>query len=145
MSNQDKWDNIIQLDEELLHGGIILSEWTTYLVKDADIAYCSNANLSSILTCQAAIESHLRYDYYNSDEVKKWGFYRLIEESSLPKMLKEDLHGLRNYRNKWVHVNNPQNDEDLLNRPNYHEEELEVISKKSIRLVREVLYRNPWV
>lgn len=70
MKEQDKWDYIIDLDEELLLGGVILSEWTTYLAKDAEIAFCNVANLSSILACQAAIESHLRFDYFDSKESK---------------------------------------------------------------------------
>ena len=72
MTEQDKWDYINDLDEELLQGGVILSEWTTFLVKDAEMAFCVGANLASILACQAAIESHLRFDYFNSTESKNW-------------------------------------------------------------------------
>lgn len=30
MTEEQKWDYINQLDEELLRGGVILSEWTTF-------------------------------------------------------------------------------------------------------------------
>lgn len=133
MTEEDKWTYIINLDEELLKGGVILSEWTTFLVKDAESAFCADANLSSILSCQAAIESHLRYEYFDPKESKRWGFYDLIEKSSLPTDLKTELHELRKFRNKWVHVENPFDDSDLLKRPAYHEQELAQFAKKSIR------------
>ena len=133
MTEQEKWNYIIELDEELLLGGVILSEWTTFLAKDAETA------------CQAAIESHLRFDYFNAKESKGWGFYKLIEESTLSADLKSDLHELRKFRNKWVHVENPSNDSDLLNRPEYHEIELMQVAKKSIRTMLKTLYNNLWI
>lgn len=145
MTEQERWQYIINLDEELLKGGIILSEWTTFLAKDAETAFCSNANLSSILACQAAIESHLRYEYFNAKESKGWGFYKLIEKSSLEKSLKSELHDLRKFRNRWVHVEDPSDDSDLLSRPEYHEDELMQFAKKSICTMLKVLYSNQWV
>lgn len=78
MTEEEKWDYINQLDEEFLLGGVILSEWTSFLVRDAEIAFCSGANLSSILACQAAVESHLRFDYFDPIKSKGWGFYIMI-------------------------------------------------------------------
>jgi len=145
MTEQEKWAYILDLDEDLLQGGVILSEWTTFLVKDAETAFCSNANLASILTCQAAIECHLRFEYFDTQESKRWGFYQLIENSSLSNELKTELHELRVFRNKWVHVKDPENDSDLLEKPKYHEEELAQIAKKSIRLMLKTLYNEPWI
>ena len=145
MTVQERWDYIINLDEELLKGGVILSEWTTFLVKDAETAFCSNANLSAILACQAAIESHLRYEYFDAKESKRWGFYQLIEKSSLNNDLKTELHELRIFRNKWMHVEDPSDDSDLLSRPEYHENELMQFSKKSIRTMLKTLYVNQWI
>lgn len=145
MTEQEKWDYIINLDEELLKGGVMLSEWTTFLAKDAEIAFCSNANLSAILACQAAIESHLRYEYFDPNESKGWGFYQLIEKSYLDDELKAELHELRKFRNKWVHVEDPANDSALLSRPEYHENELGQFAKKSIRIMLKTLYGNQWV
>ena len=34
MTEEDKWTYIVNLDEELLKGGVILSEWTTFLAKE---------------------------------------------------------------------------------------------------------------
>lgn len=145
MSEKEKWDYVIELDEELMRGGVILSEWTAFIVRDAETAFCSGANLSAILACQAAIESHLRFDYFDPMQTKGWGFYQLIENNDLDNALKQDLHELRKYRNKWVHVNDPHDDNDLLERPEYYENELENVAKKAIRTMLKTLYSNPWV
>lgn len=145
MTEEEKWDYINDLDEELLQGGVVLSEWTTFLAKDAETAYCASANLAAILACQAAIESHLKFDHFDSDISKTWGFFQLIENSTLPIDLKIALHELRRYRNKWVHVRDPANDSDLLDRPEYHESELEEVAKKSIKVMLQVLYNNPFI
>lgn len=145
MTKEEKWDYINQLDEELLLGGVILSEWTTFLVRDAEIAFCSGANLSSILACQAAVESHLRFDYFDPTKSKGWSFYSLIEKSEFEIEVKSELHELRKFRNKWVHVNDPTNDQDLLERPDFYENELEEFSKKAIKTMLKVLYSNPFI
>jgi hypothetical protein len=143
LDEEDKWDYINQLDAELLLGGVVLSEWTIFLAKDSETAYCSGAYLSSILSSQAAIESHLRYDYFNSAETKGWSFFELIEKSDLDYNLKNELHTLRKYRNKWIHVNDPSVDLDLLERPKYYENELADFSRMTIKTMLKILYRNP--
>lgn len=145
MTEQEKWDYILKLDEQLLKGDVILSEWTNFLAKDAEIAFCCGANLSSILACQAAIESHLRYDYFEINESKGWGFFLLIENSSLDIDLKTELHELRKFRNKWVHVANPTDDAELLERPEYHEEELQKLAGKAVAMMLKTLYSNQGV
>jgi hypothetical protein len=145
MTEEQKWDYILQLDEELLLGGVMLSEWTTFLAKDAETAFCSGAYLSSILSSQAAIESHLRYDHFDPAKTKGWTFYNLIEQAQLDRGLKADLHELRKYRNKWVHVNDPSDDNDLLSRPDYFEKELADFAKTTIRTMLKTLYNNPFI
>ena len=141
--NRDERDAyIFQLDEELLKGGVILSEWSTFLVRDADEAFCAGADLATILVAQAAIESHLRYEYFPTG---KKGFYDLIEQSPLTVELKADLHRLRKYRNRWVHVNDPHDDSDLMRRPDYYENELETMAQLAIKALREVIYLEQWL
>jgi hypothetical protein len=41
----------------------------------------------------------------------------LIERSSLKPALKQELHELRKFRNRWVHVSEPWDHDDLLNDP----------------------------
>jgi len=145
MNSEEKWDYINKLDEELLLGGVILSEWSTFLIRDADEAFCSGANLAAILVSQAAIESHLRYEYVNNPATTKLSFYTLIEQSPIPDDLKVDLHTLRKYRNKWVHVNDPSQDTDLLKRPEYYEKELEQMALLAVRALRQVIYLEQWL
>ncbi|MEH2159856.1 MAG: hypothetical protein V7K38_02170 [Nostoc sp.] len=145
MTEEEKWDYINTLDEQLLLGGVILSEWSTFLAKDAEIAFCSGANLAAILVAQSAIESHLRYEYFDSVATKGWGLYRLLENAPLPVDLKDDLHKLRQFRNKWVHVEDPTQDEDLLEKPEYHEAELEQMAKLAIKSMLRVFYMEQWV
>lgn len=145
MTEQQRWQFIIELDEELLKGGVILSEWTAFLVRDVETAFCAEAYLSAILTCQAAIEAHLRYDYFDAKESKGWGFYQLIEKATLNDDLKRELHEIRKFRNKWVHVEDPSEDSDLLARPEYHNEELMRVATKSVRTMLKTLYTNQFV
>ena len=145
MTEKQKWEYINRLDEELLLGGVVLSEWTTFLAKDAEIAFCSGAYLSSILASQAAIESHLRYEYFSDNNTKKWSLFNLIENSQLDKNLKSELHDLRVYRNKWVHVNEVEEDSQLLEKPEYFEAELLETSKKATKSMLRVLYSNQLV
>ena len=140
MDEQAKWEYINKLDEELLIGNIILSEWSTFLIRDAETAFCKGANLAAILVAVAGIESHLRFEYYRDPSEKKHHLYDLIENAPVPHELKEDLHKLRQYRNKWVHVEDPNDDEELLNKPEYIEEELEDMAQFAIRLLLQTIY-----
>ena len=145
MNEQKKWNYINTLEDELLLGGVILSEWSTFLAKDAELAFCSGANLAAILAAQAAIESHLRYEYFDTVQTKGWGLYRLLENTRLPVDLKNSLHKLRQFRNRWVHVEDPTQDDHLLKKPEYYEEELEKMAKLAIKSMLRVLSMEQWV
>jgi len=145
MTEQEKWDYINAIDEELLRGGVIISEWSIFLVKDAELAFCSGDNLGAILAAQAAVESHLRYEYFDPVETRGWGLYRLLEHAPLPIDLKDDLHKLRQFRNRWVHVENPSQDDELLEKPEYHEAELEKMATLAIRSMLRRIYSEQWV
>ena len=140
MTEQEKWDYINRLEEELLLGGVVISEWSIFLAKDAELAFCSGASLAAILAAQAAIESHLRYEYFDPVQTKGWGLYRLLENVQLPLSLKSNLHKLRQFRNQWVHVEDPAYDSDLLDKPEYYSAELEEMAKLAIESMLKVLY-----
>lgn len=144
MNRNERDAYIFQLDVDLLKGGVILSEWSTFLVRDADEAFCAGADLATILVAQAAIESHLRYEYSHLQS-SNGGFYNLIEQSPLSDELKAALHRLRKYRNRWVHVNDPHDDSDLMRRPEYYENELETMALLAIKALREVIYLEQWL
>lgn len=145
MTQEERQQYINKLDEELFLGGTMLSEWSTLLIRDADTAFCYGANLSTILVAQAAIESHLRFEYVHAKESRKASFYSIIENAPIPDELKANLHKLRIYRNKWIHVNDPYEDEELLDNPEYFENELEEMATFAIRALREVIYLDQFV
>ncbi len=141
MTEDEKWEYLVELDEKLLQGGVILSEWATYLIKDADLAFVGGAHLASIITSIAGVETHRRGEVDSS----KQRLVDLIEQSDLEYDLKQELQLLRKYRNKWVHVADPWDDEALLDFPEKHEAELEEMDKRRISALRRTIYTNPWI
>jgi hypothetical protein len=137
--NIDRQEYLLQLEGELLEGDVMLSEWSTLLARDADKAFHSGADLATVLMSQAAIECHLRYEYFDGAH-RKLGFYELIEQSPVPSELKAVLHKIRKYRNRWVHVNDPHDDQDLLIRPEYYENELEEMAFVAVKAMMQVIY-----
>lgn len=138
---QEKSLFLLNLDETLLKGSAIISEWAIFLIRNADISFISGANLSAIITSLAAIETHLRTE----DGLENKQFVDLITSSNLSKSLKKELHDLRKYRNKWVHVSSPSDDEILLNSSDAMEAELEFIARRSLECLRRVIYSNQGV
>lgn len=141
MTEEEKWQYLVDLDERLLKGGAILSEWATFLIKDADLAFVSGANLASIITGLAGAETHLR----GEGGEKNRRFVDLIDQANLEEDLKRELHILRRYRNKWVHVADPWEDGSLLEFPEKHEAELEEMARRCAIALRRTIYANPWI
>jgi len=69
----------------------------------------------------------------------------LIDGASIDAGLKHDLHALRKYRNKWVHVDDPWDDTALLEDPEVTEHELEQMAIFAARALRRTIYENQWV
>ena len=126
---------LLDIQDDVLKGGICVQDWTTFQLENAYISYCAGANLSCIVMCQATIESFMRDDEQLSDR----SFYDLIENSSYNQDMKEKLHTLRKYRNKWTHINE-QNNEFLID-----EKELEELALFSYRLALEVFHYYPFI
>lgn len=142
MDVNERWDHLAALDEELLKGGVMLSEWCTFIVREADTAFANGAHLASILTAVAGIETYLRSEY---PEGPREGLAKLIDRAIIDPELKADLHELRRYRNKWVHVNAPWDDEVILEQPEKMNEELESMAFFAVRQLRRTIYENPWI
>jgi hypothetical protein len=132
------------LHEELLLGGVILSEWSVFLARDAEIAYVNGAFLSSLLASMAGIECHLRFEQ-GPQPSRPRSLYDLVEISALPTDLRAELHRLRRYRNRWVHVNEPENDMELIAAPVKAEAEIEVMARDAFTALLRVLYLDQWV
>jgi hypothetical protein len=141
-SEQERWEFISTLDEEYLKGGVIISEWCIFIVRSADEAFGAGAFLASILTAVAGIETHLRSE---CDHNARRTFSQLIDECGLDQAKIEELHVLRRYRNRWVHVNDPWDDVSLIDEPEKHERELEDMAIFAARLLRKTIYSNQWV
>ena len=142
MNEDERWELLITLDEELLKGGVILSEWCSFIVRETDTAFVKGAHLASILTAVSAIETYLRSEYSVTGKER---LIDLINQSNINTELKADLHSLRKYRNKWVHIDEPWNDASLLERPEETEQELERMAFFATRALRSTIYDNQWV
>nr|WP_281720033.1 hypothetical protein [Nitrosomonas nitrosa] len=142
MNQAERWAQIVALDEELLKGGIILSEWCSFTIREADVAFASGAHPASILTVVSGIETYMRSEY---SVTGKEPLAELINRSGIDANLKDDLHDLRRSRNKWVHVDEPWDDERLLERTEETEYELERMALFAARTLRRTIYENPWV
>lgn len=133
---EDRWNYLVSLDEELLLGNVVLSEWAAFVVREADTAFALGADLASILTAVSAIETHLRAEYgNNSDRLSQ-----LIDRAAVDEELRNDLHDLRRYRNRWVHVDSPDQDSEVLESPERFEGELAFEAERAARLLRRTLY-----
>ena len=141
MSEQAKREALLlQLDTDLLRGGVVLSEWCARLVRESDIAFVAGAYLAALLTAMAAIETFLR-----SEALSRKRLMDLVAESELDRALVSTLHELRIYRNKWVHVDDPWDDESLLQRPGEIDRELESRAFAAVKALRQVVYSDPWI
>ena len=126
-----------QIEDEVLRGGICLEDWTSFQLENAYISFCAGADLSCILMCQAAIESFLRRD----EHISSRSFYDVIEKCSLSKKLKDRLHHLRQYRNKWMHIDDSPSDNAMV----IDNIELEEMAIFSYRLTLEVFHYYPFI
>lgn len=140
MSEDEKWDFLLELDERFLKGGVILPGWAVALVKDSDIAFVNGAYLACIITGLAAIETYLR-----AESDSRVRLIDLIKQSDLENDLKNNLQELRIYRNKWVHVSDPWDDAKLLESPQEQENLIQEKAKECVIALRRTIYSHPWV
>jgi len=136
-----RWSFIVHLDDELLKGGAITSAKTDLLVQNVDIAYCNGAPLAAIILAASAIEVHLRFELQIDESTS---LASLIDRSGLGSSIIEDLHDLRRERNRWVHPREEEGDDWIYNDV-AGLETLDPLARSAVRLVRVVLYDNPWV
>jgi len=63
MKENERWSHLTTLDDQYLKGGVILSEWCSFIIRDADVAFVNGAHLVPILTSVSGIETYLRSEY----------------------------------------------------------------------------------
>ena len=142
MNEEAKWAFIGALDDELLKGGDTMSEWCAFIVRDCDYAFVGGANLATVISATAAIETYLRAEYAGDKRVR---LVDLIDSAPIQQGLRDDIHKLRRYRNSWVHVETPGDDDKILQNPEAYEEQLEEWAKLAQRILRRTIYENQWV
>ena len=142
MDEDERWDALNALDEELLKGGVILSEWCSFITCETDTAFAKGLYLASILTAVSAIETYLRSEYSQQGRDR---LVDLINAASIKSDLKMDLHVLRKYRNRWVHIDDPWDDARVLEKPEEVNGELEKMAFFAARALRRTIYENQWI
>jgi len=142
LPEDERWKWVNELDEEMLRGGASASEFCFELMRNADLSYASGAFVACLITAAATIETYLREEAHGDS---KRGLYRLIEMSEFDENTKMELHDLRKNRNTWVHVADPWADNDIEYEYSQGHPELENQCKQALRLMRLVVYSNPWV
>lgn len=141
MNEEAKWAFIAALDDELLKGGATMSEWCTFIVRDCDCAFVGGANLATVITATAAIETYLRAEYAGR---KRIPLVDLIDSAPIEPGLRKDIHKLRKYRNEWVHVATPADDVAILQNSKSCERQIEEWAKLAQRTLRRTVYENQW-
>lgn len=142
MTESKRWAYILALDDELLLGGVLLSEWCNLIVREADTAFAHGAYLASILTAVSGIEAYLRSE---AREDSRRPLVDLISATVTDPELVADLHRLRLYRNRWVHVEAPWEDGEVLAAPEKFEAELEEMAFFAARVLRRTIYSDQFV
>jgi hypothetical protein len=59
MDESGRSEALLALDDEFLKGGVMLSEWCSFIVREADIAFVKGVHLACIVISVAAIEIYL--------------------------------------------------------------------------------------
>ena len=139
MTESERLKYLLRLDDELLLGGVILSEWCSLIVRAADIAFIHGDHLASILTAVSGIETYLRSE---AREDGRKPLVQLIDSAAIDPTLRADLHRLRKYRNRWVHVEAPWEDARVLAAPEHFENELEEMAVFGAQVLRRTIYSD---
>jgi hypothetical protein len=142
MNSEARQQLISSLDDELLIGGVVLSEWCARIVQETDKAFLSGADLATIITAVAAAETYFRAEFGGD---QKYNLHELVERSSLDHRLRVDLQNLRRYRNKWVHVAEPWNDDSFVKGFQECDLELEKMAICAMHALRRLIYSNQFV
>jgi hypothetical protein len=140
MTEKEREHYLFNLDEDLLKGSVMFSAWCHFLILEGDTAFIKGAHLAAIVTAMAGMEAQLRFDHSRpSDHLS---LAQLIETSALRDDLKNEIHELRRFRNKWVHVTDPW-DESLLEHvehPEALQTELEAWALRALTALRRAFY-----
>jgi hypothetical protein len=143
MTKAERERYIANMDETLFQGmSVEFSVWAHFLILDSDLAFVKGAYLAALVTAICAIETQLRFDHANPGE--HLTFSKLIDIAPLSPDEKAELHELRKFRNKWVHVSDPW-DESLIEHvatPDGINQDLEPWALRAVTALRKAFYWN---
>lgn len=142
MDQNDRHQLLVDLDKELLVGGVTLSEWCALIVREWDVVFVAGADLATIITAAAGVETHLRAEYGGGGRLS---FAELIARAPIEPKLAGRLHELRRYRNRWVHVANPHQDANFSSDSPDIAQELQSWAIFAQRVLRQTVYENQWL
>ncbi|HVA51169.1 MAG TPA: hypothetical protein VNH11_32810 [Pirellulales bacterium] len=140
MSDERRWEWLVQLDDELLMGGIMTSDFAAELIRNADLCFVHDAFVACLITCGATIETWLREEGTHGNR-----FVDLIDASDFDAATKTEMHALRKERNLWVHIDDPWEDHDVEEQYSNGHSELKAKCESALRLMRTVVYSTPFV
>lgn len=139
-SSLDKQNFINELWESELKGGIVISEYSAFLARDAEAALISGAYIATVMVCCAAIESHLRFDGGQGHSLSE-----LSRSFGLSEDLARDIDVVRRFRNQWVHVKKPEIDDELQSNPDAVTELCQDMAMLSYKCLVGALCSNQFV
>jgi hypothetical protein len=141
-TDKDNWNKRRQwLDDELekAETGLVyaVSDHSTALFMDMQIAFCSGAWISIVIMSVSVIDSHLRETEAMDTSI---GTAKLLKEYYEG----EEIDWLRQLRNKYVHHNL---DKPFLEMNDWfdNQEELEKDATKAMKMTISALFQNPGI
>lgn len=115
-------------------GGYSLSDHSTALFMDMQMAFCAGAWISVIVMSISVIDAHLRETEADNNSI---GTAKLLQEFYQG----EEIDWLRKLRNRYVHHN--------LEKPflemNYNQASLEKDAYKAMKMTISALFQNPFI
>jgi hypothetical protein len=138
--NREIWQkrrNWLDTELELAETGFsyLVSDHSTTLFMDMQIAYCSGAWLSVVIMSVSVIDAHLRETEAMDSKI---GTAKLLTDYYEG----DDIDWLRQLRNKYVHHNI---DKPILEMNDWfnNQDQLELNATKSIKMTIKALFQNP--
>jgi len=105
-------------------------------------AFIHGADLSTVVMSLACIETYFKTE--NPDLHKKSLFYLIDTETALSEEERQNLHKLRHYRNRWVHMYDLDDDE-ILNDETSFIHEAEEMACLAVKMLLTVLFLDQFV
>lgn len=142
MNKEERENFFIAKEESLLKSGASFSEWCSFMCKSIYAAFINGADLATIITVMACIETYFKTEDISS---RKKNLIVLINEYPfLGDEEKVKLHILRKYRNRWVHVD-CIDDSPIFENENFYADEVQRMACLSIEMLLTVLFSHPYI